>query len=140
MNKERLYEIIGAGIIAAAGVGTGLYSLNLRDMAERQLINYSYMQGVGIHWGLGAAEGAFMSLATRNPLYAAVSAGMIGVVSEILQYITQGSSTTYMGRGTIEDAVGQIGGAIIGAYGPILVSKAASSLEKIVFEKSGSLE
>lgn len=92
------------------------YSYELRELAQAGKLNYSYIQGVGIHWGVGMMISSYYNLYGELPKKFLPVSIAIGSWMEI-------STSLEGGTFALEDIVGYAGGAVIGAYLPHMIKK-----------------
>jgi hypothetical protein len=126
-KQTGLESVLDAGI-CVIGIGILAYSEHLRDLAQAGLINYSYWQGVGSHWGVAMAQSTLINSINVSSISRFSALSLIGTGFEISQYFSPGDSM-FNGRASVEDCIGGIGGAFIAVYGAQIVMNACDALK-----------
>ena len=121
--KRMFYESIVPGL---AGISSGFYSHYLREMAKAGEISYTYWQGVGLHWGVGALFQSILLPAEKTRYLTASVISLSGVGLEIFD------SFALSGVFAFEDMIGTAAGAFtVATYQKILdVSRGKNELKK----------
>ena len=101
-------------------------SLVLRKMHEANLVDYSYFQNTGLHWGAGMAISNYLARALPECNKYSIALHVGGILSffEIGQQLNAGN-------GDLEDVLANFGGAILGVLLPDAIKMAGKAKDYI---------